>query len=43
MLWMGKPLEEYSKGELVVIIETLARMMQAATARHQKDMEVLVG
>lgn len=43
MLWQGKPLEEYSKGELMVIIETLAKMQREQYERHAKDLDVLNG
>ena len=41
MLWQGKPIEEYSKGELLVIIQAMAKMMQQQYDQHKKDLEVL--
>lgn len=43
MLWMGKPLSEYSKGELMAIIEVLARMQRAQYEQHARDLDVLNG
>lgn len=43
MLWQGKPLEEYSKGELIAIIYALAKMQQDQYDRHMKDLDVLSG
>jgi len=43
MLWQGKELKEYSKEELMLIIETLARAMREQQLRHSKDLENLLG
>lgn len=43
MLWQGKPLEEYSKKELIVIIEVLAKNLRVQAERHIKELEGLVG
>jgi hypothetical protein len=43
MLWMGKPLNEYSKGELMVIIELLAKMQRAQYDQHAKDLKIING
>jgi hypothetical protein len=43
MLWQGKPLEEYSKKELMVIIETLAQNLRYIQERQQKETEKLLG
>jgi hypothetical protein len=42
MKWQGKELHEYSKGELMVIIETLARMAEQQARRHVQDLENLL-
>lgn len=42
MLWQGKPLEEYSKKELMLIIETLARMAEQQARRHVQELENLL-
>lgn len=43
MLWQGKPIEEYSKAELIKIIEYLANSLRRQSERHIADMEVLIG
>lgn len=43
MLWMGKPIEEYSKVELIQIIEHLANSLRRQSERHVAEMEVLIG
>lgn len=43
MKWQGKELKEYSKEELMLIIETLARTMREQQDRHHKDLESLLG
>lgn len=42
MLWQGKPLEEYSKKELMLIIEALANNIRRQSERHIKEIEELV-
>ena len=42
MLWQGKPIEEYSKKELIVIIEALRNNIRLQTERHVKQLEELV-
>ena len=41
MLWQGKELKDYSKEELMLIIETLARMAEQQARRHAQDLSVL--
>lgn len=43
MKWQGKELHEYSKGELMVIIETLAQNLRYIQERQQKETEKLLG
>jgi len=43
MLWQGKPIEEYSKKELIVIIEALRNNIRRQAERHVKQLEELVG
>lgn len=43
MLWLSKPLEEYSKGELIAILEALVKMQQRQYERHKKDLENMLG
>lgn len=43
MKWQGKELHEYSKGELMAIIEVLAKMQRDQYERHAKDFDVLNG
>ncbi|QHJ80635.1 MAG: hypothetical protein [Bacteriophage sp.] len=43
MLWQGKDLKEYSKEELVMIVEIIARLMKQQGERHTKDLESLFG
>lgn len=43
MLWQGKPLEEYSKKELIVIIEALAHNLRYIQERQRKETEKLLG
>lgn len=42
MLWQGKDLKEYSKEELMLIVETLARGMREQSARHVQEIEELL-
>ena len=42
MKWQGKELEEYNKGELIVIIEVLARMAEQQARRHVQELENLL-
>lgn len=42
MLWQGKPLEEYSKKELMLIIEQMARIVRQQSARHVQELEELL-
>jgi hypothetical protein len=42
MLWQGKPLEDYSKKELIVIIEALRNNIRRQTERHVRQLEELV-
>lgn len=41
MIWQGKDLKEYSKEELMLIVETLARMAEQQARRHVQDLESL--
>lgn len=41
MLWQGKPLKDYTKEELMIIVESIARIMRQQSARHAKDLDVL--
>lgn len=43
MLWQGKPIEEYSKAELILIIESLAMNLRRQSERHVEDLEALIG
>ena len=43
MLWQGKELKEYSKEELMLIIETMTRIMRQQSERHVKELENLLG
>ena len=43
MLWQGKELKEYSKEELMLIIETMARIVRQQSERHIKELENLLG
>jgi hypothetical protein len=40
--YQGKPLEEYSKEELIGIILEMGRSQQADHARHRRDLDALV-
>lgn len=42
MLWQGKPIEEYSKKELILIIEALRDNIRRQSERHVKELEELV-
>lgn len=42
MLWQGKELKDYSKEELMLIIETLARTVRQQSARHVQEIEDLL-
>lgn len=41
MLWQGKPLKDYTKEELMIIVESIARIMRQQSARHAKDLDTL--
>lgn len=43
MRWQGKELKEYSKEELMLIIETMANNLRRQSERHVKELEKLVG
>lgn len=43
MLWQGKPIEEHSKDELVLIIECLTNNLRRQSERHVKELEELIG
>ena len=38
-LYMGKPLSEYSKAELIAIIEEMGAAQQAATIKHMRQLD----
>jgi hypothetical protein len=40
---MGRPIEEYSKAELIEIIGHLANKLRQQSERHAEEMEVLIG
>ena len=42
MKWQGKNLEDYSKGELMVIIEALYRITEQQARRHVQELEDLI-
>lgn len=42
MKWQGKELEDYSKKELMLIVETLARIAEQQARRHVQDLEDLL-
>lgn len=42
MKWQGKELHEYSKGELMVIIEALYRITEQQARRHVQELESLI-
>jgi hypothetical protein len=42
MKWQGKDLEEYGKGELIVIIEALYRITEQQARRHVQELESLI-
>lgn len=39
-LWMGKPLTDYTKEELVEIVNTLGREMESERARHRATLDI---
>lgn len=39
-LWRGKPLEEYSKEELIEIINELGAMQNRDREQHKKDLDM---
>ena len=41
--WVGRPLSEFSKVELIEIIETLAKQHHSATKEHMRQLRVLSG
>jgi hypothetical protein len=41
MLWQGKPLEEYSKKELIEIVEHMCRVIERQSRRHVQELEDL--
>lgn len=43
MLWMGKPLSEYSKGELIVILEALIKNLKEEEKRKTEAFGRLLG
>lgn len=43
MLWQGKPIEEHSKDELILIIESLTNNLRRQSERHVKELEELIG
>lgn len=40
-LWRGKPLEDFSKEELIEIICEMGRMRNGEREQHQKDMDLM--
>lgn len=42
MKWQGKDLKDYSKEELMLIIETMARTLRQQSARHVQEIEELL-
>lgn len=40
-LWRGKPLEEYTKDELIEIIVEMARQQREDMERHSRDMRLM--
>jgi hypothetical protein len=41
MRWQGKKLSEYSKNELVLIVEALMRITEEQARRHVRELEDL--
>lgn len=42
MKWQGKDLKDYTKEELMLIIETMARTLRQQSARHVQEIEELL-
>lgn len=42
MLWQGKDLNDYTKEELMLIVESIARTMRQQSARHVQEIEELL-
>lgn len=42
MKWQGKDLKDYTKEELMLIIETMARIVRQQSARHVQEIEELL-
>lgn len=40
-MWRGKPLEEYSKEELIEIICEMGSLRNSEREQHQKDMDLM--
>lgn len=40
-LWRGKPLEEYTKEELIEIVCEMGRMRNGEREQHQRDMDLV--
>ena len=43
VLWKGKPLEDYTKEELIQIVIQMERSRAAAVEQHRKDLDLLGG
>lgn len=41
-LWRGKPLEEYTKEELIEIVMEMGRQQREDMERHSRDMKLMV-
>lgn len=41
-LWMGKPLEDYSREGLYGIIEMMNKRQNALNEQHSKDLDTLI-
>lgn len=42
MKWQGKDLTDYTKEELMLIVESIARTMRQQSARHVQEIEELL-
>jgi hypothetical protein len=41
--WRGKPLDQYTKAELIKIVEQLGLMQQQESVEHSRQLDVLQG
>ncbi len=41
--WRGKPIEEFTKDELIEIVVEMHQMMRANSKTHQDDLRILEG